>query len=371
MSKRRLAPAVRGRSDPARGGLYGLHVADGTQVYVPIEGLNVPEPFPVGCVTFRSAADVVDHLDGDVPASVLGELREMVRARSVTAFAEVPLDEVEQAVELAARAVDVLRVYERHGHDFALHAHFGVASQLRATRVPCVFVGPGLRGVSVVPDSNFTGTTIDHVAFANDELFQWLAGSIGDRAPSEGQRRALVGVEMLSEAIIAPPRPAAAALVTALEAWLKPDRDGALTFTLARSVAFLACGSHNNVQCGRGSDTCPYLALDPTESGVPRKLKRLRQAGTEPPWRCAEWQIAIDWYELRSDVVHGKRPEVDRREMARHVHRVYRRLALPILRWLADHPEDPIGDLDVAIAGLPTPPDWEAILGPMPPNRGT
>jgi hypothetical protein len=343
-------------------------MSDGPNVYVPIEGLAVVDPFPVGIVTFRSADDVVALLGVTAPTYVHADFRRLVRQGNVTAFAEVPRNDVTQAVELASQAVDVLRIYERHDHDWAMHGQFGVASQLRTTQVPCITAGPGALGVTVVPESHFTGTKIDHLAFADDDLFQWLAASIGEPAPSEGQRRALIGLEMLSEAVIAPPRAAAVALVTALEAWLKPERDGPLTYTLARAVAYLGCSSHSSVQCGRGRDTCPYLAYNLTDARITKNLKRLRSIGADPPWRCAEWQITVDWYELRSDIVHGRRPEIDRREIANQVHRGYRRLAIPILRWLADHPDDPIGDLDAAIARLPDAPDWEAILGPMPPS---
>jgi hypothetical protein len=348
-------------------------MAGGLKVYVPIEGLIVSDPFAVGFIKFRSADDVLGLLDVPAPTYVEADLRRRAKDDNVTAFAEVPRDDVAEAVELAGQAIDVLRVFERHDHDWAMHVQFGVASQLRTTRVPCITAGPGAFGVTVVPDSHFTGTRIDHERFADDELFQWLAATIGDPSPTEGQRRALVGLEMLSEAIIAPPRPSAIALVTALEAWLKPDRDGALTYVLARAIAYFGCGNHTSVQCGRGRDTCPYLAYDPADFGVPKKLKRLRAIGVDPPWRCAEWQIAVDYYEIRSALVHGTRPTVDRKEMASQVHRVYRRLAIPILQWLADHPDDPIGDLDKAIAGLPEPPDWEAVLGPMPhnPSRDT
>jgi hypothetical protein len=341
-------------------------VAGGLSVYVPIEGLAVVAPFSVGLITFRSTDDVLALLEAPVATDVEAVVRQRAQDGNVTAFAEVPRDDVSVAVELASRAIDVLRVFERHSHDWAVHTQFGVASQLRTTRVPCVTSGPGTLGISVVPESHFTGTQIDHESFGNDELFQWLAASIGAPAPTEGQRRALIGLEMLSEAMIAPPRTAAVALVTALEAWLKPYSDGPLTFALARSVAYFGCDSHASVQCGRGRDTCPYLAYDPAAAGVSKKLKRLRAIGTAPPWRCAEWQVAIDCYELRSDIVHGRRRTVDSKEVASQVHRVYRRLAIPILRWLADHSDDPIGDLDAAIAALPEAPDWEAVLGPMP-----
>jgi hypothetical protein len=342
-------------------------VTGGLSVYVPIEGLSVVTPFSVGFITFRPAEEVVALLEAPALTSMQAELRQRAKDGNVTAFAEVPREDVFEAVELASQAIDVLRVFERHSHDWAVHTQFGVASHLRTTRVPCVTAGPGALSVTVVPDSHVAATQqVDHERFANDELFQWLGASIGEPSPTEGQRRALVGLEILSEAIIAPPRASAVALVTALEAWLKPDRDGALTFVLARSVAYFGCGVHASVQCGRGRETCPYLAYDPSASGVSRKLKRLRAIGVDPPWRCAEWQIAVDWYEIRSAIVHGKRPELDRRATASQVHRVYRYLAVPILRWLAAHPHDPVGDLDAAIAGLPAAPDWEAILGPMP-----
>lgn len=258
-------------------------VAGGLSVHVPIGGLTVSTPFAVGLVTFRSADDVLALLGASAPADMQDALRQRAKDGNVTAFAEVPREDVSEAVELASQAVDVLRVFERHSHDWSVHTQFGVASQLRTTQVPCVTAGAGALGVTVVPDSHFTGTQLDYERFAADELFQWLAAGIGEPSRTEGHRRALVGLEMLSEAMIAPPRAAAAALVTALEAWLKPDRDGALTYVLARSVAYFGCGSHESVQCGRGRDTCPYLSYDPAAAGVPKKLRRLRLIGADPP----------------------------------------------------------------------------------------
>jgi hypothetical protein len=51
------------------------------------------------------------------------------------------------------------------------------------------------------------------------------------------------------------------------------------------------------------------------------------------------------------------------KEASNALYWVCRYLAEPILRWLADHPVDPVTALEEEIAALPPAPDWEALLG--------
>ena len=50
-------------------------MAGGLSVYVPIEGLTVSTPFPVGFITFRSAEDVLAQLDEPAPTNMRDDLR--------------------------------------------------------------------------------------------------------------------------------------------------------------------------------------------------------------------------------------------------------------------------------------------------------
>ena len=103
-------------------------------------------------------------------------------------------------------------------------------------------------------------------------------------------------------------------LVGALEAWLLPRRAAGQTFRLARAIAYFGCGRGDDDLCGRSRATCPYLELNPDIPAERSKLKRLRIKGALPPWRCSEWHRVVDWYDDRSEVVHGSGPVISYKE---------------------------------------------------------
>ena len=84
-----------------------------------------------------------------------------------------------------------------------------------------------------------------------------------------------------------------------------------------------------------------------------------------PPWLCSEWHRVVDWYDLRSDVVHGAGPTVTYKDASNALFWALKYLTEPMVCWLSEHPNDPVGDLDRAIADLPPAPDWEKVLGPL------
>lgn len=153
--------------------------------------------------------------------------------------------------------------------------------------------------------------------FSNDEdwrrapVFEWVGQAIGRADATEAQRRALIALESLSKAIIDQRLTMKMVqVVTVLEALLLDDKRTGQTFTLARHVAYFGCGRQDNNLCGRSRETCPYLELDPAVEKDLRKRKRLRTRGAQPPWRCSEWHQVVDWYDLRSEILHGRQRDI-------------------------------------------------------------
>jgi hypothetical protein len=74
------------------------------------------------------------------------------------------------------------------------------------------------------------------------------------------------------------------------------------------------------------------------------------------------WLRVVDWYDSRSGIVHGEYLDLDEAEIWNTQHWIFHDVLPPVLQWLADHEDDPIGALERAINALPDPPDWESIL---------
>ena len=156
-------------------------------------------------------------------------------------------------------------------------------------------------------------------------------------------------------------------LAATLEAWLLPRREGPRTYRLARHASWFGCGSHNGDLCGRSRPICPYLHLSPDRDG--KRLKRLRRLGIEfPGWQCSEWHQVMDWYEARSDAAHANPDAIDAREVEQAEYWIAHYLAEPILEWLGDHRDDPIGDLDAELNRVEQPANWAAILDAIDSN---
>lgn len=337
--------------------------------YLPVDGLTVPSTWSVGPVQIMPLEVALNEFPEDHPDRTLKpaeQLRNYAEQYHSTAVAAVHADSFEDAAEQAAQAVDILRLFQHARYWTTTITKFGLGGMhVSARSLPYVVVfDEGRHGIGGKSYGVHTGWT-----FASDddwesaEVFHWMASAIGAEDASEGQRRALIGAESLSMALVEQrPSMAMVSLVTALEAWLLPRRAG--TFTLARSCAFLICGSTENERCGRDRPTCPYVGLDPSTAGDRHELRRVRERGnTLFRWRCSEWHRVVDWYDVRSSIVHGDGPALEGKEVTSAAWWVARQLMEPILRWLADHHEDPIDALTTEMNSLPPMPDWEDILG--------
>jgi hypothetical protein len=332
---------------------------------VPIEGLTVLADWKVGPVVVRPAAEAMT--DARL-GRTLGDLEwfdKLVGEQAAGAFAMVETGDFDAAIDLVAQAVDVLRVLQHVRHFTSLLTQFGIAGDVGRGVVPYIQIDGGRAGHGFSHRGNPLGWTFsDPDEWADAPVFQWAASAIGASSPAESQRRALIGIQLLSQALVEQRGTfKMVELVGALEAWLLRRRAAGQTFRLARAIAFFGCGRHDDDLCGRSRDTCPYLELNPDIGAERSKLKRLRVKGALPPWRCSEWHRVVDWYDDRSEVVHGSGPLISYKEASNALFWVCRYLAEPILQWLADHPTDPVTALEAEIDALPPAPDWEARLG--------
>ena len=338
------------------------------QFFVPIQALTVEFTMDVGPVQVRPAVEVLTELRGKLsPAPYLEPFEEVIDEQAAGAIASVVASDLDIAVDLVVQAVDVLRVFQhmRYGTDHL--PHFGIAGDVGHGTLAYAQVGER-SGHGFSHRGQFLGWTFnDPQAWEEAAVVRAVAAGIGLTDQSEGHRRALVGLQLLSQAVIEQ-RPALkmVELVSALEAWLLPREKGGQTYRLARAVSFFNCGRHAGDLCGRTRDTCPYLELDPRDRDNLKRLKALRDRGSTPPWLCSEWHRVVDWYDVRSDIVHGAGPIIRMKEVSNAVFWVYRYLAEPVLEWLTTHHQDPIGDLDRGLAALPAAPDWDVLFGPLP-----
>lgn len=335
---------------------------------IPVEGLTIPEPWDVGPVRLRPAAEVLPELRTASGAAWRGDwFEEKVESASLTTFGDVGAENFDDAFDHVALAVDVLRVLQHVRHYTTQLTQFGISGGLPQTLIPYGVHEDGRAGYGTSLRGEAIGWTFpDTQEWRSAAAFRWAAEAIGTPQPTEAARRALIGLQLMSQALVEH-RPALkmVQLVTALEAWLLPQKRGTHTYRLARAVAFFGCGRHNNDLCGRSRETCLYLGLDPGSRPDLGKLKKLRIAGEQPPWRCSEWHRVVDWYDLRSEVVHGRGPTIELREARNALFWAMRYLAEPILAFLSEHENDPIDALESEIAALPAMPDWEARLGPL------
>ena len=336
--------------------------------YVPIEGLTVTDDWNVGPVVVIPTDRAMVELDDlDLPGDPSG-FRSAVEAQRAGAIAKVHATDHDRAIDLVAGAVDVLRVFQHVRHFTTQLTQFGIEGDIGRGVVPYAVSQGERSGVGYKRRGDALGWTFSEPSeWTQADAFHWVANAIGSDVVSEAERRALVAVQLLSDAIVEQRGTfKMVALVTALEALVLERNGSSQTFQLARKIAYFGCGGHSGDLCGRTRVTCPYLELDPANRQELKTLKRLRTKGALPPWRCSEWHRVVDWYDLRSDVVHGAGPEVSYRDASQALHWVLRYLTEPILNWLRDHPTDPELELAAAIRALPKAPDWEARLGERP-----
>jgi hypothetical protein len=336
-----------------------------TTFYIPIEALTVPGSVSIGPITLTPTENVLRQLSPADAELAANQVLYLADEYEIKTFACVDTEEKDEAFELATQAVDVLRVFQNvRYHDGPL-GQFCVAGDIgnRALRYAS-FDGSTAGSGGTLRGEPFGWTMPSLEDWSNATTFLWAARAIGSARTTEAQRRAIVGIQLLSQAV-AENRGTfkMVTLVTALEALLLEQQPYGQSLRLARHVAYFGCGNHSNDLCGRSRDTCPYLALDPGQSSSRRKLERLKQVSKQPPLYCAEWHRVVDWYENRSDVIHGGDLSTTYKSARLALYWALRNIVEPILTWLATEPVDPVPELIGEISSLPAPPDWERPLG--------
>lgn len=335
---------------------------------IPIEGLTVTAPCRVGSVRI-SPRDKLSSLDAARAVREAWSPEERfdrgVAEMKCDAFAEIEAETVDSALDVIEDAVDVLRVYQQ-ARALGRCGVFGLPGDTQRTTFFYAQVGErtGFGGRFRGDVLGWTFTESSLADFSNSPAFRFVADTVGAATPSEGARRALLGVELLSQAILAH-RPGLKLLwvVQALEAMLLRSDDHSRqrpkNLCLARYVAFFGCGSVEDDLCGRQRPTCPYLALDPTEKKNADELRKLsRRADSDPWWRCSEWTRVVEWYDLRNRAAHGEGRLVASKDASTAEYWVLHYLLEPILEWLSLHQKQPLDALELAVAALPDPPDW-------------
>lgn len=326
---------------------------------VPIEGLTVDEPLDVGPIRFHAKGSFESLLEAvrpTVAVEILPVFEERAsHVEAVGAPATVNAPTIEHAYALVAQTVDVLLVF-KESRMMTYSTTFGMPGDVRDQRFQYLNLdGPGIgyRHRGGLPGFRLTNEFARDLA--SDAGFQFAASAIGNTAPSDGQARALLGMQLLGWGIReTSPALKHLAVVIALEAMLLGRTSSQKSFRLPRHVAYFGCGRHNENLCGRSRPACELLSLDPAQ---PRSLDRLKEleglAAAGPPY-CAEWLRARSWYKSRSDVAHGESLDVDADEARRTMYWATHYIIPSVLEWLATHPHDPISELHHEIGRLPT-----------------
>jgi hypothetical protein len=339
-----------------------------TTFFVPIEGLTLTEPWDLGPIRLHTAAslDAVlasgakRLLDHEVIGQISREIAEEMRQGTA---AQVDARDIDEALDLVTVATDILRVFQKTQYNMSKTTMFGLSGQIYRSRIRYIATGevngPGFRNRGEV-----LGFTLNHDAHNTwDDLsvFPRLAALVGENQTADGHRRALVGVQLLSQAILEH-RPAFKVLnlIIGLESMLLDRRSESQGFRLARRASYFTCGRWNDSMCGRDRPSCQALSLDPGSNAKRQSLKRFRElAEMDSRWRCSEWLNYLRWYDSRSSVAHGDDSAVDQEDAGRAEYWVLSWTAEPVLRWLLDHPDNPLEALDDALASLRPVRPWQ------------
>jgi hypothetical protein len=197
---------------------------------------------------------------------------------------------------------------------------------------------------------------------SGSRTFTSLAALVGaDHPLEEGPRRALLGVQLLSQAVLEH-RPAFKLLnlVVALESMLLERSKGPQTLRLLRRATYFTCARPGSALCGRDRPTCQFLALNPDSRADRQQMEWLRKlAHMGPPWRCSEWLCYEHWYDLRSSVAHGDDQVVTAEDASQAEYWIFMWTIAPLFEWLVEHPTGPLAELDKALAALGPVPDWQ------------
>ena len=338
---------------------------------MPIDGLQIPCQWEIGRVTLHPGTAGPDLIRDVPPIGAEGDffhdgVYELLDSAKESTIAVVPgRPDIDAAIDELRASLDVLRLFQL-SRQSGQSASFGLPGDVSESRIGYIAIWEnsalGYRFVGDYLGFTFTQTSYDD--WASSTAFQYLSDSLDDPSPSEGARRAVAGALLLARAATENrPDLKMVSVTAALEAWLLHRQTGPQTRRLARHVAWFGCGLPENNLCGRDRPVCPYLHLSPKRSADHNRLTTLRNLGNSyTPWRCSEWHKVMDWYDARSDAVHGDPASVEEEHANKAEYWVLHYLMEPILIWLHEHPDDPVADLEAALDAIEDPGGWERMI---------
>jgi hypothetical protein len=337
-----------------------------TRFLVPVEGLAVTRTWSVGPVTFHPFAELewllADTTDADDRA------RTLLGSTPGAAIADLTTGAlIDDMVDTVQASIDALRLFQL-GRALVWPTWFGLPGDIYRSLLRFVVIRGGQAGIGGRFRGQQPGYTLTDEAYQDwqeSKAFSFLSDALIDPTATEGVRRAVVGTRLFSRAA-AERRPEMQVLLAsaALEAWLGlRDRAQTQTLLLARHEAWFGCGLEQGSLCGRDRPACAYLQLNPHDRHDRARMTALRKLGaTDPSYQCSEWLDFMEWYDLRSAAAHGEPLTADDNVASKALFRISHHLCEPILQWLSAYQDDPVGELEKAIAALLPPPRWDATV---------
>jgi len=343
---------------------------------IPIEGLSIARSFRVGCVEILPSAKELPFLE-EVDWNEDFGARIKRDDDQHRAIAVVHSTSIDGALGILEEAINVLRVFQFGMTNFRHYTHFGLPGEIRPSKIFFFEYGekakgPKFKSLGLHLGFNFREEAINRWENMSTGL-QLAADAIDNPSATEGSRKALLGVLLFSQSILTrDPDLRVLLVIAALEGMLAPEKIGSYKYTMARQLTYLACwtsGGCRNIQ----GKPCAVLMLDPSKPKIPELLGKLKYlADSDTKWRCSYWTDLIDWYDIRSGIAHGRPEGIEQREAEDLSFRSYRDYLAPLLKWFAEHPKNPLSDLEAEISDLRAEGiDWgEAVkLKIMPPSE--
>jgi len=174
------------------------------RVLIPIEGLRVSRPWPIGAVVIHPG-DSGEDLIRDTPPFATEELtvREQVqtilRTARYSSIAEVEGSKgIDAAIDDVQASLDVLRLFQHHRSLYE-PTTFGLPGDIYRSRIEYVAVwdrsAPGRRFRGGHPGYSLSDEA--YGAWHDSVAFGFLGSALAQEPPTEGQRRARVGALLL------------------------------------------------------------------------------------------------------------------------------------------------------------------------------
>ena len=296
-----------------------------------------------------------------LPQLLRGDFDEFETELGSCVAARVEAEDKDVAVDLVEAALDVLRVF-LYTRARAKMPTFGMTDGGLGGAVQYADLGSG--GLGWFRIGHFTGVHITEEsaqAYVGSNFAAIAGAAVGAPAPTHNQAKALTAIRLASRALLThDPATQTVLMMTAAEVLLFGPGEKSKTYRLAQRCAFLLCGRPDGGLCGRDRDSCLILTADLSSGGAGMKqLKKIEEmSSVDRRWCCSEWLNVLDWYDIRSEVVH-EGGTVGHRDASRVSFWLVNRLLPATLDWYTENPENPHAAIESALRGLPQPPSWQ------------